>query len=47
MVISHAINMSRATSHRTILNRIAAPAPITDEDITWVVDTGKPNTAVP
>ena len=38
----HAITMLRATPQRTALNRLEAPAPITDDAIVWVVETGAP-----
>ena len=34
--------MLPATPHRTADSRLAAPAPITPPEITWVVDSGKP-----
>lgn len=40
IVTSQAIIMSFATCHRTILNLEAAPAPITEDEITCVVEMG-------
>ena len=42
MVRSQAVTMSAATPHRTAETRVVAPAPITDPEITWVVETGNP-----
>lgn len=40
MVMTHARITSRATPHRTDVNRLVAPTPITAEVITWVDETG-------
>ena len=37
-----AVTMLRATPQRTALNRFVAPAPMTDDAIVWVVETGAP-----
>ena len=36
------MTISPATPHRTADTRVVAPAPITDPEITCVVETGKP-----
>ena len=37
-----AVTMLRATPQRTALNRLVAPAPITDDVMVCVVETGAP-----
>ena len=39
-VSTQAIAMLPATPQRTADSRVAAPAPITPPDMTWVVDSG-------
>jgi len=36
------MTISPATPHRTADTRVVAPAPITDPEMTWVVETGNP-----
>src|SRR5207247_386621 len=43
MVIIHAHNMRYAMLHLTALSRLVAPTPITEPEITCVVESGMPN----
>src|SRR4029453_4754825 len=47
IVITHARTMLPATPQRTAERRRDAPAPMTLPEIVWVVETGKPECAVP
>ena len=40
--MTHATRMFPATPQRTALSRRVAPAPRTEPEIVWVVETGKP-----
>ena len=42
IVVNHAVTMALAVLHFTPFIRFAAPTPIIEEDITWVVLTGIP-----
>ena len=42
MVITQATRMLPATPHRTADSLRVAPAPSTEPEIVWVVETGKP-----
>ena len=42
IVSSQAVRMLPATPQRTAERRLAAPAPSTEPETVWVVDTGKP-----
>src|SRR5690349_20757856 len=42
MVIIHAQSILSATLHLIALRRLVAPVPITEPDMTWVVESGIP-----